>query len=115
AWWLLYSVLPSVVFILGWALLALWSALILGLRSPVPAQEVNAFALLWRAVALLLSLWALVLVVGLASGGRSAIAPLKHLNVGKGSGAVAVAAPSFMPVDSVQELEALLAQTDRPV
>ena len=115
AWWLLYSVLPSVVLVLGWALLALWTALILGLRSPVPAQGANAFALLGRAVALLLSLWALVLVVGLASGGRSVIAPLKHLNMGGGSGAVAVESPTFMPVASVQELDALLAQTDRPV
>ena len=115
AWWLLYSVLPSAVLVLGWALLALWTALILGLRSPMPTQGVNAFALLGRAVALLLSLWALVLVVGLASGGRSVIAPLKHLNMGGGSGAAAVVAPSFTPVASVQELDTLLAQADRPV
>lgn len=114
AWWMLYSVLPSVVFIVGWIVWALWLALLLGAFTTTSTS--NALTMLFRAIGLLLAFWALTLTVGLASGGRSVLAPLKHLELGvAGQSVSAVQVPRFTRVESVHALDAVLATTDRPV
>lgn len=113
AWWMLHSVLSSVILMLGWAVLALWAAFLLGAFTT--SAPTRPLLLLIRAVGLLLAFWAFALVLGLASGGRSVLAPLNHLGSGYGQGASAVVAPAFVPVDSVQALDELLARTDKTV
>ena len=115
AWWMLNSVLPTWVLMLGWALLAMWSAVLLGAFRALDGQT-GALRPLLKAVGLLVAVWAVVLVVGVASGSRSSTQPLMSLGLGSGTPAITqVSAPPFQPVHSVAELEQILASTDRPV
>ena len=115
AWWMLNSVLPTWVLMLGWALLAMWSAVLLGAFRVLDGQT-GALRPLLKAVGLLVAVWAVVLVVGVASGSRSSTQPLMSLGLGSGTPAIPqVSAPPFQPVRSVAELEQILASTDRPV
>ena len=52
--------------------------------------------------------------VGAASGGRDPLQPLAHLGANR-SAATAVGGPEFRRVRNVEELDAILATTDRPV
>ncbi|MGB3287812.1 MAG: protein-disulfide reductase DsbD [Burkholderiaceae bacterium] len=121
AWWMVNSILPGWLNMLGWALLALWGGALLGAFKAL-SGEAGAGHLLGKALGLLLALWAAVLVVGMAAGGREVLRPLAPF--------VSVAGPSvgassalgmdevkqrFTKVRSVQELDNLLANTDRPV
>lgn len=119
AWWMLIPVLPSWVLMLGWALLAAVAAVTLRAFDPLPEQS-GAGRIFAKAAGLLLALASAALLVGVASGGRDPLQPLSHLAGGapasSGSGAGQPGAGvSFMPVRSVRELEAVLAQADRPV
>lgn len=120
AWWMLSSLLPVWLLMLGWVLLALWAAVMMGAFSSLPAGA-GAFRHLWKAAGLLLAAWALLMLVGMGGGGRDPFRPLAPFTGGAGAGAPAagdVAAAvkqRFVKVDSVQELDTILAQADRPV
>src|SRR5690606_37869917 len=95
-----------------------------GLSGGRPGTEGGAgfWRAVRRAVGLMLSLWALLLLVGLAGGARDLFKPLAPFVAGGGSGAsvssqagAVQAAPTFVPVNSVAELDQLLAQADKPV
>lgn len=116
ALWMLTSVLPTVWFMLGWAVLAAWLGLLLGVGRQTEAGS-TAGTLFLRALGWLSMCWAILILVSVASGGRSVMEPLKHWqgSAGISAGSVA-AAPSFQKVESVAELEAQLANTGgRPV
>ena len=151
AWWMVNSVLPSWIFMLGWAVLAMWSAVLLGAfswstsgagtsRGAGAGTGAGAGAQLLKAVGLLVAVWAVALIVGVASGGRSVLQPLAGIGFGYGNGASigmsgggggagfgageasgfggvagVVKAPPFQKVASIAELDAALAVTDRPV
>ena len=115
AWWMVNSVLPTWVLMLGWAVLAIWSATLLGAFRRLEA-EAGVFQQLLKGVGILVAVWAIALTVGVASGSRSITQPLAGLGLGGSAGAVnSVAAPPFESVTSIQELEAALAAADRPV
>lgn len=113
AWWMLIPVVPAWVLILGWALLALVSAVMLRAFEPLPAQA-GAARMFGKGLGLLLALLALVWVVGVSSGGRDALAPLSHLAAREGGGTSATH-PVFTRVRSVAELDAALAASTKPV
>lgn len=113
SWWMVNSVLPTWVLMLGWAVLAMWSAVLLGAFRALNADS-SVLAQLLKAVGVLVAVWAVALTVGVASGGRSLTQPLAGLGLGA-TATTAVAAPSFQSVSSVQQLDELLATTDRPV
>src|SRR5690606_16625573 len=120
AWWMVNSILPGWLNMLGWALLALWGAAMLGAFDAMPAGA-SAGRFLNKALGLLLALWAAVLIVGMAAGGRELLRPLAPFAAMGSSGAV-VAGPGpeaikeqFTQVRSVEELDNLLANTARPV
>ncbi|NYT37241.1 protein-disulfide reductase DsbD [Allopusillimonas soli] len=126
AWWMMTSVVPAWLGMLGWALLALWSAVLLGAfgrrgtnDTPADATGAGIWPGLRRAVGLLFALWAGALIVGLALGGRDTLRPLAPLAAGEASrlaaGAGPVATHAFTQVGSTQELDNLLANTARPV
>ncbi len=129
AWWMLNPILPAVVMVLGWAVLAMWTAVLLGMFRETPH---GLWASLRKALGALLAVWAVLLVFGVASGTYSVLRPLSGLS-GPGLGVVAPsqvgrggAAPmqgakpadiksQFVKVASVQELDNLLANANRPV
>ncbi len=128
AWWMVHSVLPAWLTMLGWAFLALWSAVMLDAFSGAQAGVWGGFR---KALGLLLALWALALVLGLSVGGRDALRPLAPLagsasgwqGAAAGAGNDAVDAKGaeqavrshFTQVHTTEELDKLLAGTDRPV
>lgn len=116
AWWMLSPVLPDWVQILGWAVLAILSAVLLGAFERLP-EGLSLGAALRKAIGLLLTMIALIWLVGLASGGRSLLEPLKHISIAKQTGAIATAAskPVFERVKSVADLEQRLASSTKPV
>lgn len=126
AWWMVNPVLPAWLAIIGWALLALCAALLMGAfgsRAPAEGQVSSAGQLaiaVWRTLGLMLALGAVLQMVGLAAGGRDVLRPLAPF-ASSGSAAVAAgtAAPAhktqFTQVRSVEELDALLASATKPV
>lgn len=115
AWWMVNPILPAWLMMLGWAFLALWSAVMLGAFDAVSAGT-GAGRLANRALGLMLALWAVILVVGVMAGARDVLRPLAPLTASsQGSGAVVAAHPEFTRVASVAELDNLLANTNRPV
>ena len=123
AWWMVSSLLPVWLLMLGWALLALSSAVMMGAFEAVPAGA-GPGRHAWKALGIMLAVWALLMLVGMAGGGRDPLRPLSPY-VGTGATAVSGAAPGvdlaeavkrrFVKVDSIEELEQTLAQADRPV
>jgi thiol:disulfide interchange protein DsbD len=96
--WLVSPVLPAVL------QMALWAALLLGYGFYLmrPARH-------WAATAAgaAFAVLGVLQLIGLASGGRDALAPLAHLN----SGAAQVQGLRFTRVKTVAQLDAALAQT----
>lgn len=122
AWWMVNSVLPAAVMILGWAFLAMWSAVMLGAFVRL-APDARVGHTVTKTLGLILALWAALLIVSVAAGGRDLLQPLKPFTGGSGqgvgmmaAGSVAVnGAPAFVSVDSSADLDHVLANTDRPV
>src|SRR5690606_19433824 len=121
AWWMVNSILPTWLNMLGWALLALWSAAMLGAFEAIPTGA-GAGRFLNKALGLLLALWAAVLIVGMAAGGRELLRPLAPFagagqSVGTAVSGLSVGAVTkqFTQVRSVEELDNLLTNTNRPV
>ncbi len=83
AWWMLLPVLPAWAEMLGWALLAVFAASLLGAFNALPADASvgrrSAKGLGW-----VLALVGAIQLVGLSSGGRDALQPLAHLGGGTG-------------------------------
>jgi len=117
AWWMLMPVLASWVQMLGWALLAALAAVLLRAFDALP-QPAGLGRMLGKAVGLLLALAAVLLVAGVASGGRDLLQPLSHLAAGAREGAFPAGAPAqpagFQRVRSSAELDAALAAAGRP-
>lgn len=121
AWWMVNSILPGWLNMLGWALLALWGAAMLGAFDAAPVGA-GAGRFLGKALGLLLALWAAVLIVGMAAGGREVLRPLAPFagagqSVGTAASGLSVDAvkKQFTQVRSVEELDNLLTNTNRPV
>lgn len=127
AWWMLNPILPAWLAIIGWALLALCAAVLMGAfgswaHAAGQASSARQLALaVWRTLGLMLALGAVLQIVGLAAGGRDVLRPLAPFaaqgQVMLAGGPAAAPAPKaqFVQVRSVQELDALLAGATKPV
>lgn len=134
ALWMVSPVLPAWLWMLGWALLLIVSAIYLSALDPLPAHAAGLHPSLgWRrlgkgvGVALLLDGAALLL--GLLGGARDPLQPLGFLRGVAGGGNVTNAAnaanvanaaavspaPTFRKVATLAELDAQLNTTNRPV
>ncbi|MGE4371068.1 MAG: protein-disulfide reductase DsbD, partial [Burkholderiaceae bacterium] len=117
AWWMMNSVLPAWIMVTGWAVLAIWGAVMMGAFDRLP-DTAGPGRMLVKGLGVLLAVWAIAMLVGLASGGRSVLQPLDHVGGKAGSAGVPAATSiksQFVRVTSVQELDNLLANTNRPV
>ncbi|AHG65940.1 protein-disulfide reductase DsbD [Advenella mimigardefordensis] len=117
ALWMLMPVVPLWVQMLGWAFLSMSLALLLGaFRGDTgPAASAGPLRLLLRALGLLAAAWALLLLVGLATGSRDPLSPLKGIAQGNGAKQTSVAKVQFERVRSLAELEARIAAAGKPV
>ncbi|TKR54489.1 protein-disulfide reductase DsbD [Allopusillimonas ginsengisoli] len=121
AWWMINPVVPAWLSIIGWVLLALWGAVMLGAFEAINrASGPGIGAGLRKTLGLVLAAWALIMLVGLAAGSRDMLRPLTVLTTGSGaglaaSGQLAGSPTRFVRVGSGEELDQLLATADRPV
>ena len=127
AWWMVQPVAPAWLGMLGWAFIGLCSAALLGVFGGAKTETPSGARALWRgvlrAVGVLLAVWSVLLLVGLAGGARDLLRPLAPFAataVGSSSGGAGASmpageAPQFTRVGSVAELDRLVAESDRPV
>ncbi len=78
AWWMVMPLLPTWLQIMGWAVLAMFSAVLLRTFDTLP-EGTGFGGWLRKTVGLLLALLCAIWMVGVASGGRSLLQPLLHL------------------------------------
>ena len=117
ALWMLMPVLPLWAQMLGWAFLSMCLAVLLGaFRSDTgPVASTGPLRLILRALGLLAAAWALLLLVGLATGSRDPLSPLKGIAQVNGAAQTSVAKVQFERVRSLAELEARIASAGKPV
>lgn len=117
ALWMLMPVLPLWAQMLGWAFLSMSLAVLLGaFRSDTgPVASAGPLRLILRALGLLAAAWALLLLVGLATGSRDPLAPLKGIAQVNGAAQTSVANVQFERVRSLAELDARIAAAGKPV
>lgn len=99
-------------FLSGTVSLVLWGAWALSVAIGLIAWAQAAaerHRLVWtlRTVAVVVGLWSVLILVGAASGGDSALQPLAHMRGTAAAPAVAHA-PAYIPAKSVQDLDARL-------
>jgi thioredoxin:protein disulfide reductase len=117
ALWLANSLLPQVVFMLACALLLLMAASWLHAFSPLPASS-GLGKTTGKAIGLLFAGMAALQVIGVASGGRDVMQPIKHLADVRSSSGDQVAAGStlkFAAITNNEQLNDLLKTSSKPV
>ncbi len=116
ALWMLMPVVPLWVQMLGWAFLGMCLAVLLGAFDGASGGPLK---LMLRALGLLAAAWSLLLLVGLATGSRDPLSPLKGIaQAGAGASAVngqIASKPAFQRVRTVAELESRVASAGKPV
>ncbi len=117
ALWMLMPVIPLWTQMLGWAFLSMCLAILLGaFRSDAgPAGTTGPLRLMLRALGLLAAAWALLLLIGLATGSRDPLSPLKGITQLNGASQPTVASVKFERVKSLAELESRIASAGKPV
>jgi thiol:disulfide interchange protein DsbD len=111
ALWMITPVIPAMAMMLGWAALLLFSAIFLHAIDPLPPQA-KGWQRFWKGVGVVLLLAGAAILVGALAGSRD---PLQPLSVLRAQASAPVNVPQFEKVNSIAELDARLAQTDRPV
>jgi thiol:disulfide interchange protein DsbD len=115
ALWTVQPVMARPLALALWGVLAFVVAAIVYSRGRSAAGAAASKHRSWRyAVAALFSLVGLVEIVGAAAGGTDPLQPLARFTSQGGAAAVS-AGPRFATVRSVEELDAALRQTSRPV
>ncbi|MER1967886.1 protein-disulfide reductase DsbD [Castellaniella sp. GW247-6E4] len=117
AWWMARPLVPGALYMAGWALLALWAAMMLW---RVGRGDGMGLRLAVRALGALLALWAAAQFVGLLAGGRDMLRPLapfagQGLAIGGAAVDLEAVRARFTRVASAADLDARLAVVDRPV
>ena len=100
AWWMVTPLMPTWIQILGWAVLAMFAAVLLRPFEPLNSES-GMFGACRKTLGLLLIVLSTVWILGVASGGRSLLQPLNHLSLSNPHPAmpgVPTAAPVTTPI-----------------
>ncbi|MBA3589100.1 MAG: protein-disulfide reductase DsbD [Methylibium sp.] len=126
AWWTVAPVLPAALVVAGWGVLLLGAAALLGAFDRLP-QAAGAPSRLGKAGGLALAIAGAVQIVGASAGAHDPLQPLEPFVRGPTAFPSATVDPSgatvthsaggvrFTRVSSVEELDAVLRSTRRPV
>ena len=106
--WMLERVAPAVFTMALWAALLIVSAVYMGAIDSLP-QDASGWRKLWKGTGLLLLVYGIVLVIGLASGGRDVFHPLKGIGLSGNSSTEQVAHLPFRQIKGVDGLKTALA------
>ncbi|MDX1442918.1 MAG: protein-disulfide reductase DsbD [Gammaproteobacteria bacterium] len=115
--YLLERIVPGWVNVAMWAALAIVSAVYMGAFAQPPSSSGGGWQKLWKGLGLIVFIWGLAMLVGLAMGRASIFTPLKGLS-GGGSAAVEEEHLPFKMIKSVDDLERELAaasEMNKPV
>jgi thiol:disulfide interchange protein DsbD len=106
--WLLERVTPAAVTMALWAALIIVSAIYMGAMDSLTADS-SGWKKLWKGLGVLLLIYGIIILIGLASGNRNLFQPLKGLG-GVAGPTVAVEHLSFKQIKGVDGLNAELAK-----
>ena len=96
AWWMVTPLMPTWVQILGWAVLAMFAAVLLRPFEPITSES-GVSGACRKTLGLLLIVLSTLWILGVASGGRSLLQPLNHLSLSM-SNPVMTGIPTATPV-----------------
>ncbi len=105
--WLLERILPSQIIMVLWAMLLIVSAVYMGALETLKA-EATGWTKLWKGVGLILLVYGVILMIGVASGGQRMLQPLQGLASGGGQG-TAVQQLEFRKIKGIEGLNQALA------
>jgi thiol:disulfide interchange protein DsbD len=91
-----------------WAALLIVSAVYMGAIDTLP-EGASGWRKLWKGGGLLLLVYGIVLIIGLASGGRDVFHPLKNIGLSGGTGSEQSSHLAFRQIKGVDGLNAALA------
>jgi thiol:disulfide interchange protein DsbD len=112
--WMLERVLPGAVIMLLWGALAIACAMYL-LSASRGEQTLGGWQKLWRGLGAMLLIIGAIQFVGALSGGQDWLRPLHHLQPTSGGAMTTPAPPAFERIDSLDQLQARIADSSRPV
>ncbi len=107
--WLLERVTPVAATMFLWAALIIVSAIYMGAIDSLPAGS-SGWRKLWKGIGMVLLVYGIIILLGLASGNRNLFQPLKGLAVGGSSAQQQVAHLEFKQIKGVKGLNAALAE-----
>jgi thiol:disulfide interchange protein DsbD len=108
--WMLERVAPAAITIALWAALIIVSGVYMGAVDAIPSGA-SGWRKLWKGLGLLLLVYGIILIIGLAAGGRDLFRPLAAINVSGGGVNSEQTAPhlAFRQIKGVDGLNAALA------
>ena len=132
AWWMLSPVISAQTNLIGWAVLAIFSGMLMGTFEPKNQNQSILLQAIKKTIGFILMLLAMFWLIGALTGARSLINPLSQLTLaktsanignsqtgqasqGNASNLLSNVMPTFQIVDSVEALQIALAQTTKPV
>jgi len=107
--WLLERVAPAFFTMALWAALLIVSAVYMGAIDSLP-DDASGWRKLWKGTGLLLLVYGIILIIGLASGGRDIFHPLKGIAISGGAHSEQASHIAFKQIKGVDGLNAALAQ-----
>ena len=110
--WLVSPVIPAAAVMLAWGMLLLFSGIFLNALDTLPPAA-SGWCRFWKGTGVMLLIVGAAIIIGLLAGSRDPLQPLAGLRGGAES--VAATAPRFEIVTTPAQLDARLANTDRPV
>jgi len=103
AWWMVTPLMPTWIQILGWAVLAMFAAVLLRPFEPITSES-GVSGACRKTLGLLLIVLSTVWILGVASGGRSLLQPLNHLSLSNSHPAM-MGIPTVAPVTTPMTLQ----------
>ena len=112
--WMLERVVPGAVIMLLWGALAIACAVYL-ISTGRAETALSGWQKLWRSFGVMLLIFGSIQFLGALSGGKDWLRPLHHLQPTGGGAASSATAATFERIDSLDQLQARIAESPRPV
>ncbi|WP_298217687.1 protein-disulfide reductase DsbD [Halothiobacillus sp.] len=109
--WMLERIVPDIVAQALWGILLIGAAVYLSATDPL-REAASGWSRLWKTLGVILLIWGVLILVGVATGGKGSVfSPLAGLSMGtQGNGAQTTAMRSFTRVKNLDDLNSKLAQ-----
>ncbi len=112
--WMLDRIAPPAVVLALWGALFITSGVAMGALEPL-AEAASGFRRFAKGIGVILLALGVIELIGAASGSNDWLRPLKGMGGGSASAIASTEQQSFRKIKSLQDLNTLLAETDKPV